>query len=515
MSTFPLELIHAVVDNIVSTPELKTLRKVSKTFKTLATPSVFRVLHIRIHLDSIQRLENIHESDELRHFVEEVVFQYTDNESDDEDIESEGDSETRSVKVTAVEDLEVNDKWKGYEDEELWAYKAEQDEDEMRSCESTTEGSEDGNSDVKSTEGDEGGEFVEGISFAQMVGWPTPQGKPVFSFLSLTLVLNKITLHIPLDCENMQQRWPALFRLNKFTSLRTVRFSFHPIYTEMRLHGESYKPSTNFCIQKSVLASLASEPHPSTVKHLSLVNVIGADDGTYKTSSFQAIASSLQSLSILTISQDYDCGCDPELREWNKHFWFSTIPKQFLVPAQSSLMSLSLGSDEFVGPIDEFDINGHCFPHLRSLKLQHFVFGWHDVPAFIIKHKSTLRSLELHDNGMYLDLGSSDTNRSYWSDVWKQFQVELTNLKELVVRRSDYANSDCDSQPYVQLDGMWSFNTLDLMREQEEDAEALGKLQASMELRRPQQPRAFTFLDRWLIHGGKGKGTWRQINSKS
>jgi len=214
MSTLPLELIHAVVDNIVSTPELMTLRKVSKTFKTLATPCVFRVLHIRIHLDSIQRLENIHESDDLRHFVEEVVFQYTDNESDDEDIESEEDSETRSVKVTAVEDLEGNDKWKGYEDEELWAYEAEQEEEEMMGCESSADGSEDGNSDVESTEEDEEDGLVEEVNFAQMLGWPTPQGKPVFSFLSLTLVLNMITLHIPLDRENLRQRWPALFRLN-------------------------------------------------------------------------------------------------------------------------------------------------------------------------------------------------------------------------------------------------------------------------------------------------------------
>jgi hypothetical protein len=482
MSTFPLELIRAVVDNIVSTPELKTLRKVSKTFKMLATPCVFQVLHIRIHSDSIQRLENIHESDDLRHFVEEVVFQYTGNESDDEDIESEEDSETQSVKVTEVEDLEGNDKWKGYEDEELWAYEAEQEEDGMMGCESTTDGSEGG------TEQDEEDEFVEEISFAQMLGWPTPE-----------------------DRENLRQHWPALFRLNKFTSLRTVRFSFHPIYTEMRWRGESYKPSTNFCIQKSVLASLASEPHPSAVKHLSLANVIGADDGTYETSSFQAIVSSLQSLSISTISQDYGSGCDPELREWNKHFWFSTIPERFLVPAQSSLTSLSLGSDEYIGPIDEFDINDHCFPHLRSLKLRRFVFGWYDVPAFVIKHKSTLRSLELHGNGMYLDW-NSDANQPYWSDVWKQFQVELTNLEELVVRRSGYAYSNCDSQPYVQLDGMWSFDTLDLEREQEEDAEALGKLQASVELRRPQRPRAFTFIDRWLR---RGKGTWRQMNSKS
>ena len=121
-------------------------------------PRVFQVLHVKIHLDSIQRLENIHESDDLRHFVEQVVFQYTDNESDDEDVESEEDSETRSVKVTAVEDLEGDDKWKGYEDGKLWAYEAEQEEDEMMDREST---SDDGNSDGKSTEEDEENEFVE------------------------------------------------------------------------------------------------------------------------------------------------------------------------------------------------------------------------------------------------------------------------------------------------------------------------------------------------------------------
>src|ERR1700733_706333 len=143
-----------------------------------------------------------------------------------------------------------------------------------------------------------------------------PTRQACMLLLRITLVPITITLHTPLDHENMRQRWPALFRLNKFTSLSTVRFSFHPRYEEMRWRGESYKPSAHFCVQKSVLASLASDPYPSTVKHLSLTNVIGADDGTYKTSSFQVIVSSLQSLSISTISQDYDLGCDTELREW-------------------------------------------------------------------------------------------------------------------------------------------------------------------------------------------------------
>ena len=81
------------------------------------------------------------------------------------------------MKVTAVEDLEGDDKWKGYEDGKLWAYEAEQEEDEMMDREST---SDDGNSDGKSTEEDEENEFVEEITFAQLLGWPTPQGKPVF-----------------------------------------------------------------------------------------------------------------------------------------------------------------------------------------------------------------------------------------------------------------------------------------------------------------------------------------------
>jgi len=130
--------------------------------------------------------------------------------------------------------------------------------------------------------------------------------------------------------------------------------------------------------------------------------------------------------------------------------------------------------------------------------LQRFVFGWHDVPGFIIKHKSTIHRLHLHDNGMYLNEDSLDDDQPYWSDVWKQFQAELLNLKELVVRRTDYVDSDWNSQPYIQLDGEWSFYTLEHEREQEEDAEALERFQASVELRRPQRPEAPTFLDRWL-----------------
>jgi hypothetical protein len=74
----PLELIHEVTDHVpsTSTSDLRTLRLVSRTFCKAATPRVFRILHVTNSAKSVKRLTNIHESDCLRHFVEEVVFQY-------------------------------------------------------------------------------------------------------------------------------------------------------------------------------------------------------------------------------------------------------------------------------------------------------------------------------------------------------------------------------------------------------------------------------------------------------
>jgi hypothetical protein len=76
--SLPLELVDEVIGYIpsASIADLRTLRMVSTTFKSLATPRVFRVLHVTASTKSVQRLKNVHESDELRHFVEKVVFRH-------------------------------------------------------------------------------------------------------------------------------------------------------------------------------------------------------------------------------------------------------------------------------------------------------------------------------------------------------------------------------------------------------------------------------------------------------
>ena len=110
MVTLPQELIHAVTDYVSSTTDLRTLREVSRTFKALAEPRAFRVIHLTIHTTSVQGLNNIHESDA---FVEDVVFHYDDEwecavtalvqeemrESEDEHDDEEGSEEDQSYLV--------------------------------------------------------------------------------------------------------------------------------------------------------------------------------------------------------------------------------------------------------------------------------------------------------------------------------------------------------------------------------------------------------------------------------
>jgi hypothetical protein len=235
----------------------------------------------------------------------------------------------------------------------------------------------------------------------------------------------------------------------------------------------SSRPSTHLWVQKSVLASLTSEPCPSTIKDLSLAHLICVDDGTYETPAFQSVISSLHSLSFLTVS-NIKPGCLSVCLDWFHEFWPSTALESFLVPALSSLTSLSFGGDEY---ISDFDFDACHFPRLTSLKLRHIVFStFHAIDNFVIKHGATLRRLELEDNGM------DSTNDYYWSNVWERFQTELTVLEKLVVHRTDYVGERC-CQPYIRLDGGWIFEIYDEGREHKEDADALEKLQAAVELR--------------------------------
>jgi hypothetical protein len=265
--------------------------------------------------------------------------------------------------------------------------------------------------------------------------------------------------------------------LDQFTSLKSLRFSFREGYRECRRLGGT-QPSLHFLVQKAVIASIASDPYPLTVKSLSLTNVVGVEDSAYESSAFQTVVSSLQSLSISTIAPEYETGCDFQLRHWYNAFWQSIIPERFLVPAESSLTSLSLGSDVLVGPIDGFDINDYFFPRLSSLKLSHFLFCCRPVDEFILKHKATLQKLELRNCEMYISHSSASPMR--WSDVYNNFQAQLTELEELIVGTSTW-RKELHDLLYCETGDGADFYQVELEEEESaKDAAALGELRAAV-----------------------------------
>ena len=76
----PQELIHTITDYISSTTDLCTLCEVNKTFKVIVEPQAFHTIHFTIYATSMQRLNNIHESDALQHFMKEIILHYVDME---------------------------------------------------------------------------------------------------------------------------------------------------------------------------------------------------------------------------------------------------------------------------------------------------------------------------------------------------------------------------------------------------------------------------------------------------
>jgi hypothetical protein len=101
----------------------------------------------------------------------------------------------------------------------------------------------------------------------------------------------------------MKVLWPALFRLQNFPHLKTLRFSFHSRYNlkECRRLGGA-QPSPDFLVQKAVLSSIASDPYPSTVKNLFLTNVIGIEDNVYESPAPKTAAPAPQSPPVPTVA---------------------------------------------------------------------------------------------------------------------------------------------------------------------------------------------------------------------
>ncbi|EGN92562.1 hypothetical protein SERLA73DRAFT_79492 [Serpula lacrymans var. lacrymans S7.3] len=78
MKDLPVELLDAIAENTTSVADLLSLRGINVTCHELVTPKVFRKLHIRNSLKSVQNCQDILASLEIAPFVREVVYDYRD-----------------------------------------------------------------------------------------------------------------------------------------------------------------------------------------------------------------------------------------------------------------------------------------------------------------------------------------------------------------------------------------------------------------------------------------------------
>jgi hypothetical protein len=109
-----------------------------------------------------------------------------------------------------------------------------------------------------------------------------------------------------------------------------------------------------------------------------------------------------------------------------------------LPPSNPSLKSLELHSPQ--GPYHSLttQLSSFYYPSLARLVLGNIIFeqtpSADGVEAFILRHKDSLRRLEMRSCANYVGyVGGSPTDARRWSSIWQRWMTELGGLEELVV----------------------------------------------------------------------------------
>ena len=220
-------------------------------------------------------------------------------------------------------------------------------------------------------------------------------------------------------------------------------------------------------VQRSLFKAVTWDQRcESSVTNLILENVLAFRDDDDSTSElFRGYMGTISNLSISAVistivpSSDY--------RNSFREFWAFTIPNQFLSPAQSTLTSLTLHSDELVG-VGNYHIE--C-PHLEFMSLSRlvFVFQAADEVDFISRQRCLTR-IELRSCIVLHQF----TSAVLWSHIWKRIGENLKSLEYLEV---DFAQN-----PYIHVPGHPNGGETDGVLQ--EDETSLQTLQAALHSRR-------------------------------
>lgn len=243
-------------------------------------------------------------------------------------------------------------------------------------------------------------------------------------------------------------------RLSLFPSLRDLELNFFSGMVWQTVQSAEdgtitlSHPSKYFMLQSSIMqALLGSSPRRiPRLRSLALNNIIPFPAPEYEGEALQTLMSGLEHFTMTAHALRFKGRRGEDMWSW---FWSEMVPERFLAPAQRTLRSLTLFSDQPIGQFPTVDLSWLRFPQLASLRLAGFTFNEHTLAEdFVVAHGATLRSLTLDTCPMHVDCKEPPRP---WAVVYQRFAERLTALVEFsTLRRTGWGLHEKDTRLELQ-----------------------------------------------------------------
>jgi hypothetical protein len=230
----------------------------------------------------------------------------------------------------------------------------------------------------------------------------------------------------------------AFCSLSNFENLQSVTLNFWPSFRSQSDCETRDHPFWFTNRQLTVLHAVHHAMKSSPIRSLSLNNVALMSPASYDFVTSLA-NSPLSHFSMSVIANS-------ELSSWSGSKTLNGSLGSLLPVPNAKLKSLVLRSPQ--GPYHSLStqLRSFTYPSLETLVLENIIFdptpSVDGIEEFIIRHKATLRRLELRSCASYTPTTTTPIRK--WSAIWERLGAELVSLEELVV--------DDASQGYALLD---------------------------------------------------------------
>lgn len=238
----------------------------------------------------------------------------------------------------------------------------------------------------------------------------------------------------------------AMSTLHKFSAWRATKMSFWP-FVHSTTFGTIQENSTQLLYRQGrhLRSSYRQIQLSQTFSSLAIAGLCLPRDYVRGVVPPTSVTSRLSHLAICMLSNDEHKHILEDLDGQNGAVDSSYAvmehiddPLDFFPPAGSPLTTLDFGSPRGMFHIPVMDFEEFRYPQLIHLSLDHVSSKSSSSPdslfAFILRHKATLRKLELHSCFLQVeDINGAD--EEFWSHIWDKFSKELTQLSDLRINQ--------------------------------------------------------------------------------